>query len=237
MQFSEKNLSKCPLDAQAARTLLSVFTSSACCMLGLSRKTQAQLSWELFMYFYQYYLDIMYGIKISFEDWKEKNVEEGDRKTTHAFFLSIFSNLIEVLVVKGWKHLCFCGAALAAVTVLLENCVADACSLWFHPDPDLHCNEHSGQSIIHFSFSYSKTEKQTDWATDTAGRESCSVSSAGTCSSAVIPVCCVCHSWEKEKYSEQTPCVWGGLYSGCFTFQAQVFAWEYSWTTGENGVT
>lgn len=59
---------------------------------------------------------------------------------------------------KHFSSLLFerCGTASVAVAVLLETHVAAACSLWFHPDPDLHCNEHSGQSIIYRRFTHSK---------------------------------------------------------------------------------
>lgn len=78
---------------------------------------------------------------------------------------------------KHFSSLLFerCGTASAAVAVLLETHVAAACSLWFHPDPDLHCNEHSGQSIIHRRFTHSKKGKTNRSAMDTAGKGSRSI--------------------------------------------------------------
>lgn len=78
---------------------------------------------------------------------------------------------------KHFSSLLFkrCGTASAAVAVLLETHVAAACSLWFHPDPDLHCNEHSGQSIIHRRFTHSKKGKTNRSAVDAAGKGSRSV--------------------------------------------------------------
>jgi len=46
------------------------------------------------------------------------------------------------------------------IIMLLQGNMAAACSLWFHLAPDLHCNEHSGQSIIHCSFTCKKKRER-----------------------------------------------------------------------------
>ena len=96
--------------------------------------------------------------------------------------------------------------------MLLQGNMAAACSLWFHLAPDLHCNEHSGQSIIHCSFikkkrkkERKKERKQTDQLMGKTGKGLWSVPSTGTHNAAVMlsSLCCVCQSWETEKYGEE----------------------------------
>lgn len=100
--------------------------------------------------------------------------------------------------------------------ILLQGNVAAACSLWFHLAPDLHCNEHSGQSIIHCSFSLKKRKKNKQirpWVKQQNDFDQRPLQ-AHVALLRCFLLCCVCQSWEMEKYSEQMHiCVSQGGYT------------------------